>query len=154
MCGSSMGMVFCPADYSSNSGAGFSLLFKSWVIHDPPSYARACLAVFALGTARQLLVGLRALLLPPPSLPHPARREASLLGGVGGEPALWLLGADAALFGAALLLAYLNMLVAMAYDAGLLLSLVAGEALTYFAVRVAARKRAAGAARLLEEDCH
>ena len=48
---------------------------------------------------------------------------------------LALLAADSLLLGATLLLAYLNMLVAMAFDWGLLCSLVAGEAATHFCLR-------------------
>jgi hypothetical protein len=144
-----MGMVFCPADYSVNGGAGFSLLFKSWVITSRASYLLACLGVFLMGALRQGLGCLRAALpalaarlARRPAAPAPAAAAAEDARGLLEErplpPALRrsvaYLAADAALLGAALLLAYLNMLVAMAYDAGLLASLVAGEAVAHFAL--------------------
>ena len=132
MCGASMGMVFCPASdsYASNSGTGFSLLFKSWVVADDRSYALACLGVFARGALRQLLAGARAALAGAP--------PRGLLAPPG------LLAAEAALFAAGLALAYVNMLVAMAYDFGLIGALVAGETAVFVARRLAAR-RGAGA---------
>jgi hypothetical protein len=48
-----------------------------------------------------------------------------------------LLAADILLFAVGLFLAYLNMLVAMAYDFGLLSCLVLGEALGYGSVQAA-----------------
>jgi hypothetical protein len=131
MCGASMGMVFCPAadSFASNGGAGFSLIFKSWVVRDSASYALACVGVFAMGAARQLLVGARAALAPAPGAPPPPRDLVLL---------------DSLLFAAALFLAYLNMLVAMAYELGLLAALVAGEAAVHLALALrAARKGAA-----------
>ena len=162
MCGSAMGMVFCNADYTVNGGTGFALLFKTWVISSPATYALACLGVFLMGALRQCLGCLRAA-LPALAARLAARLAAAALpagGGGGGSssgshhllerpaappppppPALLrtaaYLAADAALMGAALLLAYLNMLVAMAYDAGLLACLVAGEAVTYFVLSLA-----------------
>ena len=139
MCGSSMGMVFCPPNYASNSGTGFSLLLSSWVISGPGTYACACVGVFCMGALRQCVSCLRthfpqlaarlALLVTPPAAEH---AEAML------QPpparSLILLACDSMLLGAGLFLAYLNMLVAMAYDFGLLSSLVAGEAVAHFAL--------------------
>jgi hypothetical protein len=75
----------------------------------------------------------------------PAPRSSSMRGSISDAfvryPALLpvlILCADTVLFAASLFVAYLNMLVAMAYDAGLLSSLVAGEAVTYFTTRVIA----------------
>ena len=150
MCGASMGMVFCPASdsFASNGGAGFSLLWKSLVVRDGASYASACLAVFALGALRQLVVGARAALAPALT-PGAAATAAAV---VGAPPQLALaavLVADAALFAAALFLAYLNMLVAMAYEYGLLGALVAGEAVVHLALaaRAASAAPRAGAGK-------
>jgi hypothetical protein len=139
MCGSSMGMVFCPADYSSNGGAGFSLIFKSWVINSKTSYALACVGVLFLGVARQLVVGLRARLNELGRQQNCGREEPLLADRDRVAP--WVLRkptyvalADITLFALGSFISYLNMLVAMAYDFGLLLSLVAGEALTYGAL--------------------
>ena len=152
MCGSTMGMVFCSPNYAANSGTGFSLLFSSWVISSRSSYVLALLGVAAMGALRQLAVALRRAVT--------AANRAGAAGGGGGETAEGLLqqrkerrsplacaaltaspraliAADTVLFAAALALSYLNMLVAMAYDAGLLAALVAGEALTYGALRAA-----------------
>jgi hypothetical protein len=153
MCGASMGMVFCDPPFTANGGTGFSLIFKSWVIHDTRSYVAALVGVFALGVARQALVTLRGALVGANS--RGARRAAddALLpaAGAGGggkfaralrvealaaRPAA-LLAVETALFAAALGLAYINMLVAMVYDAGLLAALVGGEALAFAAARVA-----------------
>jgi hypothetical protein len=138
------------------------------VISSPATYALACLGVFLMGALRQCQGCLRAALpalaarlaqrlaaaalpagggsgshhllerpaaLPqPPPLPPPALQRTAAY-----------LAADAALLGAALLLAYLNMLVAMAYDFGLLSSLVAGEAAAHaraYAQRQARDRRA------------
>jgi hypothetical protein len=156
-----MGMVFCPTNYEANMGLGFSLIFKSWVISDSKSYALACVGVFAMGVVRQLISCLRGHL---PALRRRAPGGNAAFGNVQAydsreslipaqAPAAGLLGSldalfarypllllalDTLLYAASLLLAYLNMLVAMAYDAGLLTSLVAGEALTYFGVRAVA----------------
>ena len=149
MCGASMGMVFCPAadSFAANSGAGFSLLFKSWVVHDGASYTSACLGVFALGALRQLLVGARGALAPALA-PGVAGAAAGVLGAPAWLALAAVLAADAALFAATLLLAYLNMLVAMAYDFGLLGALVAGEATVHLllALRAASAAPAAAAA--------
>jgi len=152
MCGSTMGMVFCSPNYSANSGTGFSLLFSSWVISSRSSYVLALLGVAAMGARRQLAVALRRALS--------VANRAGAGGGSGGEAAEGLLQqrkerrsplacaaltaspralivGDAALCAAALALSYLNLLVAMASAAGLLAALVAGEALTYGALRAA-----------------
>ena len=149
-----MGMVFCPANYQANGGTGFSLIFKSWVISDSRSYALACIGVFLLGVTRQLIAFFRARL---PSLQARIRNPGgrSLLNetdeALAASPAplgggavifarypLLLLAVDTLLYAASMLLAYLNMLVAMAFDAGLLSSLVAGEAGAHFATRATA----------------
>jgi len=155
MCASQMGMVFCPADYQANMGSGFSLLFKSWVISDQKSYSLACFRVclwdspdnccrprvptsqrFKLAfvplltrTAELAVNTQQAALLENP--PYSASNPIVIII----TSPLSLLVVDTLLFAASLLLAYLNMLVAMAYDIGLLSSLVAGEAVTYFVVR-------------------
>jgi hypothetical protein len=155
MCGSSMGMVFCPADYHSNGNTGFALLFKSWVISDSASYALACLGVAALGASRQALVAIRRAVLSANA--SGSRRALNggeeLLGADGtlqtakrGRSRLSsqylianpfvLLAVDTLLFALGLGVAYLTMLVAMVYDVGLLTSLVAGEALTYAIFRL------------------
>ena len=158
MCGSSMGMVFCPASYEANSGLGFSIIFKSWVISDSKSYATACLGVFMMGVARQLISCLRGYLpmiqarlrasggaAAPTSIESlealiPTSKPRSIIADAFTRyPSLlpcMIICADTVLFAASLFLAYLNMLVAMVYDAGLLASLVAGEAVTYFTTRV------------------
>ncbi len=146
-----MGMVFCPADYHSNGNTGFAVLFKSWVISDSASYWLACLGVAALGASRQFLVAIRRAVLTANA--SSSRRVINggeeLLSGADGalqtakrgrsrlsshfliaNPFL-LLAVDTLLFALGLGVAYLAMLVAMVYDAGLLISLVAGEALTY-----------------------
>ncbi len=159
MCGSAMGMVFCPADFAANGGAGFSLVFKDWVVRDARSYALACAGVFAMGAARQLLAGARAALAgaaAAPRAPGRARapgalQEAFVDGGGGGggsaqqRAPLLCAAADSALFALGLAFAYVNMLVAMAYDAGLLAALVAGEGVAHFGVRAAALARARAA---------
>lgn len=154
MCGSAMGMVFCPANYQANGGTGFSLIFKSWVISDSHSYALACFGVFLLGVTRQLIAFFRGR-LPALQARIRTRTGKGLLNDADealvGAPAplagaaaifarypLLLLAVDTLLYAASMFLAYLNMLVAMAYDAGLLSSLVAGEAGTYFATRATA----------------
>ena len=146
MCGSTMGMVFCPPSFGSNGGSGFSLVFKDWVIHNSSSYGLALLGVFCMGALRQCLATLRASLPDSPlasaglreeallSAPAPLRPASPRLGWLAQRPWL-LLGTDTALFAATLLMSYLNMLVAMAYDAGLLLSLVLGEAAVYLVVK-------------------
>ena len=142
-----MGMVFCPADYTSNNFTGFSLLFKSWVISSDHSYWLACLGVFAMGVARQLCVSLRMAVNKGYFL---RRKDAErLLEGeeVDGrkghqkEQPLLMVALDTFLYALVLFLAYLNMLVAMAYDFGLLISLVLGEAVTYGVVRVILRSK-------------
>jgi hypothetical protein len=123
-----------------NGGTGFSLLFKTWVVSSNSSYALACLGVLLMGALRQCLGCLRA------ALPALAERVFKRLNAKGADnllepPALTAhvvqrstsyVAADTVLLGASLLLAYLNMLVAMAYDFGLLSSLVAGEMVAYF----------------------
>ena len=158
MCGSAMGMVFCPADYSFNGGTGFSLLFKSWVIHDGKSYILACLGVFAIGVARQLLVGLRTIFLEQSNLKkrrNSGEQEPMLRseGGVGSRALLT--ATDTGLFALGLFMSYLSMLVAMSFDFGLLFSLVAGEALTYGAFSMWGDKwgHAPHATPLTEELC-
>jgi len=163
MCGSSMGMVFCPPNFASNSGTGFSLLFQSWVISSRGAYALACVGVFFMGALRQCLSCLRthfpqlaarlvhlatppapnaeAMLQPPPAGSSPSARS------------LTLLACDSILLGAGLFLAYLNMLVAMAYDFGLLSSLVAGEAAAHFALAALGLSSAEHAAGAAEQPC-
>jgi Ctr copper transporter family len=137
-----MGMTFCSPNFSSNSGTGFSLLFASWVIKDARSYALACLGVFAMGLAHQGLLTLRATLAKSSCEMAPVRVKASLneleqpmmqdhnrrrpLKGAFLRAAL-----DMVLYAAGLFMAYLCMLVAMAYDFGLLAALVAGETTVY-----------------------
>ncbi len=148
MCGSGMGMVFCPANYAANDGAGFSLIFKSWVINDSHSYAIACLGVFTLGVVRQLLAYLRGNLpalhvrritssgeINQPFIPADPAASGGFRGFFARNPPVVLLAVDTLLFALSLFIAYINMLVAMAYDAGLLSSLVAGEASAYFCTR-------------------
>ena len=141
-----MGMVFCPAQdsFSANGNTGFALLFKDWVVSDARSYSLACLGVFALGLLRQCLVGLRGLwqsITPAArAVAGDAVHEPLFGGGEGsssrssGGPTLLSLAVDSLFFAACLFLAYINMLVAMAYDFGLLASLVAGETVAYFLI--------------------
>ena len=160
MCGASMGMVFCDAFQNpgggsatptqANGGAGFSLLFKTWVISDKRSYYLALLGVFFMGLSRQLMVSLRVNLVAA-NVPRRATATSAadlLLGGVArGVPAgflrsdvlaqnAWaLLCVECALLFCALSLSYINMLIAMAYDGGLIAALVAGETVAYGTVR-------------------
>ncbi len=158
MCGASMGMVFCDAFQNpggtpptqANGGTGFSLLFKSWVISDRRSYYLALLGVFFMGLARQLIVSLRVNLVAA-NVPRRATATSAadlLLGGVArGMPAAYLrtdalaqnawalLCVECALLFCALSLSYVNMLIAMAYDGGLIAALVAGETVAYGGVR-------------------
>lgn len=141
-----MGMVFCPADYTSNSDTGFSLLFKSWVISSDRSYYLACIGVVAMGVARQLCVSLRMALNKGYFLKRKVsgrllEREEEEERGFQVQQPLAVVFLDTFLYALVLFLAYLNMLVAMAYDFGLLFSLVLGEALTYGVVRVVLRSR-------------
>ena len=161
-------MVFCPASdsYSTNGGRGFALLFSSWLIRDASTYAAACACVFLLGAARRLLGAVRVELLAAngaaaaASVARSAAHRAGSLtepltdaaGKAAPPPALrrWLtsaalarrplalLAVDATLVAASLYLAYINMLIAMVYDAGLIASLVAGEAVMYAALRALA----------------
>jgi hypothetical protein len=144
----------------ANGGSGFSLLFKSWVISTKRSYYCALLGVFAMGLLRQWIVSLRVNLVtanaPSRRYPKPALFRANgesvndllLSSGAarGAPPRLlrsaafsqspWLLlCVECALLFFALGLSYLNMLVAMTYDAGLISALVAGETVAYGSVR-------------------
>lgn len=150
-----MSMVFCNPDFS---GGGFSLLFKSWVIASPASYVGALAATVALGGCRQLLSALRAQVVAAndAGAGGGASSEEALLpsagAGVGQWPAsaylrrhpLALAALDTALYAGALLLGYINMLIAMAFDAGLLCAIVVGEAAAYFAVLMLCRRGSRG----------
>ena len=144
MCGSAMGMVFCPTDYTVNSNTGFSLLFTSWVISDNNSYYLACFGVALLGACRQALVALRREILSANSGRSIGRGDdkfnllgADVLSASSGEgvastgskrrngPFFFetkflrtqptiLLAVDTILFACALGAAYITMLVAMA----------------------------------------
>ena len=143
-----MGMVFCPTSFP------FVLLSSSWVISSTAAYVAALAAVFLMGASRQLLSTARSRVVAanaPYMKTFGGNSEPLLLQGVGGGGAravpwlactclrrspLALLAVDTLLYAAAMALGYINMLVAMAYDAGLLVALVAGEACAYFALRV------------------
>ena len=173
MCGSSMGMVFCPADYTSNSNTGFSFVFSSWVISSSTTYYLACLGVVFLGACRQAIGALRREILSANSSRNGGGVGGSLLGAEAlnyessneppsfkrrnGGPFFFeskylrtnptaLLVVDTILFGLGLGASYISMLVAMVYDLGLLFSLVAGESLCYAFTRYLS-----GATKFVEE---
>lgn len=181
MCGSSMGMVFCPANYASNGGTGFSFIFPSWVISSSQTYTLACFGVALLGAFRQAVIALRREVLSANRGRgiNGGGENASLIGadsaqeGGGGPEGLpvskrghsvsffaspklrarpgVLLAIDTTLFAIGLAAAYIAMLVAMAYDVGLLTCLVLGEASGYAICRVMVG--AANAQEVEEASC-
>ena len=129
MCAAQMGMTFCPTSFP------VYLVFKDWVISDSDAYSRAQVYVFLMGGTRQLITQVRAALNRanrPGRTPRIAVRSAFACDALQRSPTL-LTVVDALLLAAETYLGYLNMLIVMAYDAGLLSALVWGEVLGYAA---------------------
>jgi hypothetical protein len=148
-----------------------TVVFETWVVNDANDCAWTCAVVALMGFSRQFLSALRRELAAANVVAKPRRPaggDERLLGsseGAGGGGAHWLrawvhLGllkrspallrtADAILFFCAMVLSYINMLVVMTYNPGLLLAIVAGET----AGMLALTPMAAGTAEEEEEAC-
>lgn len=151
-----------------------TVVFESWVVNDANDYAWTCAVVALMGVSRQLFSALRRELVAANHVAKPRRPaggDERLLGlseGAGGGGAHWLRAwvhvgflkrsppllrcADALLYFCALVLSYLNMLVAMTYNPGLLLAIVAGETVGMVALTPVAAGGGGGAGGGEEEE--